>query len=298
MPSNHRFQADDFLVVPNKKLDLAKRSTKAGKELDEKQLADEALAADVSDLQLQQQLLFANRTHGLLIIIQGMDTSGKDGVIRHVMGAINPQGCRVFSFGPPTAIEQRHHFLWRPGPCLPEKGMISLFNRSYYEETLVVRVHPQFLEPQRIPGLHISKPKALNKLWTRRFKEIRTFERSLVNNGILVLKFFLHISHSEQRERLLARLREPDKHWKFNAGDLAERKLWSEYQRAYQQCMQETSTRLAPWFVIPADNKWYARGVIADLVAARLERLKMKFPEVSEPELARFPGYIQQLEQE
>jgi PPK2 family polyphosphate:nucleotide phosphotransferase len=298
MPVEHRFDACKFWVDPNSKLDLSKRSTKAGKELVDKKFAAEALAADVSLLQAQQELLFATKKYALLVIVQGMDTAGKDGMIRHVMGGVNPQGCRVYSFGPPNSTEQMHHFLWRPTPYLPEKGMISLFNRSYYEEVIAVRIHPRFLEPQSIPGVDLQKPKSLDQLWKRRFKEIRAFEQTLHVNGTLVLKFFLHLSHKEQRNRLLSRLREQKKFWKFNPRDMSERKLWSRYQEIFQACLQKTSSQEAPWFVIPADNKWYARAAIADIIAARLEDLQLSFPEVSEEQKAQFSQYIEKLESE
>ena len=296
MPKKHRFDATQFWVDPDKKLDLSKVSTKAGKELIDKRFAEESLAADVSALQQQQELLYASKGRALLIVIQGMDTSGKDGTIRHVMGAVNPQGCRVYSFGPPNSTERNHHFLWRPGPYLPEKGMISLFNRSYYEEVLVVRVHPEFLAPQRIPNVQLNRPKSLDALWKRRFKEIRTFEKTLDNNGTVVMKFFLHISSQEQRDRLLARLRAPQKYWKFNAGDLAERKLWPRYQTAFQDCLQRTSTQECPWYIIPADNKWYARAAVADIIATKLEQLALGFPEASKQEVAKYGEYIAELE--
>lgn len=298
MSPKHRFDESKFIVEPDKSLDLSKRTTKAGKELVDKQVAMEALAVDVTSLQEQQAVLYASKQYSLLIIIQGMDAAGKDGTIRHVMGAINPQGCRVYSFGPPNATEVKHHFLWRPGAYLPEKGMISLFNRSYYEEVLVVRVHPSFLEPQQIPGLRIDKPKSLEKLWEQRFKEIRTYERALVNNGTLVLKFFLHVSREEQKNRLLERLKAPEKFWKFNAKDLEERKLWKDYARAFEDCLAGTSTEEAPWFVIPADDKWYARAAIADIIASRLEQLDLEYPEVTEQQRAQYANYIQELEHE
>ncbi len=298
MAKKHRFDEAKFIVEPEKSLDLAKRTSKAGKELVDKQIAMEALAADVTSLQEQQAVLFATKQYSLLIIIQGMDAAGKDGTIRHVMGAINPQGCRVYSFGPPNSTEVKHHFLWRPSPYLPEKGMISLFNRSYYEEVLAVRVHPKFLEPQQIPGLKIDKPKSLEKLWEQRYKEMRTFERALFNNGTLVLKFYLHVSREEQRSRLLERLKDPEKFWKFNPRDLEERKLWKEYTTAFEECMESTSTEEAPWFIIPADDKWYARAAIADIIAARLEKLGLEYPDVTDEQKAEFATYIQQLEHE
>ena len=298
MAKKHRFDEAKFIVEPEKSLDLAKRTSKAGKELVDKQIAMEALAADVTSLQEQQAVLFATKQYSLLIIIQGMDAAGKDGTVRHVMGAINPQGCRVYSFGPPNSTEVKHHFLWRPSPYLPEKGMISLFNRSYYEEVLAVRVHPKFLEPQQIPGLKIDKPKSLEKLWEQRYKEMRTFERALFNNGTLVLKFYLHVSREEQRSRLLERLKDPEKFWKFNPRDLEERKLWKEYTTAFEECMESTSTEEAPWFIIPADDKWYARAAIADIIAARLEKLGLEYPDVTDEQKAEFATYIQQLEHE
>lgn len=298
MAKKHRFDESKFIVEPEKSLDLAKRTSKAGKELVDKQIAMEALAADVTSLQEQQAVLFASKQYSLLIIIQGMDAAGKDGTVRHVMGAINPQGCRVYSFGPPNSTEVKHHFLWRPSPYLPEKGMISLFNRSYYEEVLAVRVHPKFLEPQQIPGLKIDKPKSLEKLWEQRYKEMRTFERALFNNGTLVLKFYLHVSREEQRSRLLERLKDPEKYWKFNPRDLEERKLWKEYTTAFEECMESTSTEEAPWFIIPADDKWYARAAIADIIAARLEKLGLEYPDVTDEQKAEFATYIQQLEHE
>ena len=298
MAKKHRFDESKFIVEPEKSLDLAKRTSKAGKELVDKQIAMEALAADVTSLQEQQAVLFATKQYSLLIIIQGMDAAGKDGTVRHVMGAINPQGCLVYSFGPPNSTEVKHHFLWRPSPYLPEKGMISLFNRSYYEEVLAVRVHPKFLEPQQIPGLKIDKPKSLEKLWEQRYKEMRTFERALFNNGTLVLKFYLHVSREEQRSRLLERLKDPEKFWKFNPRDLEERKLWKEYTTAFEECMESTSTEEAPWFIIPADDKWYARAAIADIIAARLEKLGLEYPDVTDEQKAEFATYIQQLEHE
>lgn len=298
MPHDHRFKPSRFWVDPEKKLDLAKRPTKAGKELNDKEVAEETLAADVSALRKQQEVLYASKSHSLLIILQGIDTSGKDGTIRHVMGAINPQGCRVYSFGPPNATEQSHHFLWRPGPYLPEKGMISLFNRSYYEEVLAVRVHPEYLVPQNIPGVNIEKAKSLEALWKRRFKEIRAFEKTLIHNGTVVLKFFLNLSFDEQRKRLLSRLQEPDKHWKFNPNDLSERKLWSQYQKVIEDCLVQTSCAEAPWYLIPADSKWYARAAIADIIAAKLENLNLDYPKVSKDEKEKFASYIAELEQD
>lgn len=294
----HKFDEKRFIVEPKEKLNLSKRPNQAGKELGGKDAGIEALAQDVSYLQLAQEVLYASGSHSLLLIFQGMDAAGKDSTIRHVMGAINPQGCRVYSFKAPNDTELQHHFLWRPMPCLPGRGMISIFNRSYYEETLVVRVHPEFLGPQKIPGVDPNKPKSLGKLWRQRYREINAFESSLVANGTLVLKFFLHVSPDEQRERFMDRLTESEKHWKFNSGDLAERKLWPQYQMAFEETLSNTSTKAAPWFVIPADNKWYMRAAIADIIAARLEDLDLDFPEVDPEEAKQFDLFIEQLRNE
>lgn len=296
MTKGHRFSESKFRVVGGERLHLDKRSTKAGKELRDKTHAAEELATDVSSLQAAQQLLYASDSHSLLVILQGMDAAGKDGTIRHVMSGVNPQGCRVYSFKAPNAAELQHHFLMRAVPCLPARGMISIFNRSYYEEVLIVRVHPEFLVPQKLPQLSALKPKPLEKLWKRRFKEIRAFERSLAQQGMLILKFFLHVSREEQQERLMERLHQPDKNWKFNAGDLAERQRWPDYQHAFEEALAHTSTPWAPWFVIPADDKWYARAAIADIIAAQLEGLELQYPAVPDEERARFAEYARLLQ--
>jgi PPK2 family polyphosphate:nucleotide phosphotransferase len=298
MAKKHRFDEKKFLVEPGSQLQLSKRSTQAGKELNDKVHGAEALAADITALQEAQRRLYASNSHSLLVILQGMDAAGKDGTIRHVMNGVNAQGCRVYSFKAPSGAELDHHFLWRSIPCLPARGMISLFNRSYYEEVLVVRVHPEFLEPQRIPKLKSLKDKSLEKLWNRRYKEINGFEQILANNGTQIVKFYLHVSRDEQKERLLERLREPEKHWKFNANDLAERKLWPKYQKAFEEALSATSTKAAPWYVIPADDKWYARAAVADILAAKLESLELEYPTVSAEERATYDGLAQQLENE
>ena len=298
MNAAHRFSEEPFIVQPGETLDLSRRSTQAGNELKDKAHGVEELAHDVSALQAAQQLLYASDSPSLLVILQGMDAAGKDGTIRHVMGGVNPQGCRVYSFKAPNAAELEHHFLARAVPCLPARGMISLFNRSYYEEVLVVRVHPEFLLPQKLPQLTALRPKALDKLWQRRYREINAFERSLASHGTLILKFMLHVSANEQRGRLLERLQKPEKNWKFNAGDLEERKLWPQYQFAFEQALTHTSTKWAPWYVIPADNKWYARAAIADITAARLEGLGLRYPTVPQSEQVHFAEYARQLQAE
>lgn len=289
----HRFDPKKFRVKEGETLKLSKIATKAGDELDGKSQGVEALEQDLKQLQDAQERLFASGKRSLLVILQGMDTSGKDGIIRHVFRGMNPQGCRVIGFKAPNSEELGHHFLWRPMRYLPPKGLVSIFNRSYYEEVLVVRVHPKFLDAQ-----NLMPYKKLSDLWKRRYEEIRMFEKTLVESGTSVLKFYLHISRDEQRKRLLERLETPDKHWKFNAGDLAERKLWKEYEQAFEEAIPATSTKQAPWYIIPADDKWYARASVADLIASHLDGLDLEFPKVSPEELAKYSSYIEELKKE
>lgn len=290
---NHRFNAKKFLVDQHSKIQLEKIPTQAGDELAGKSQGAQALEADIQSLQEAQERLYASNRRALLVILQGMDTAGKDGIIRHVLRGVSPMGCRVHSFRAPNTEELEHHFLWRPMRFLPPKGVMAIFNRSYYEEVLVVRVHPKFLEPQ-----NLLPYKRLSDLWERRYREICSFEKTLVESGTSVLKFYLHISRKEQRKRLLERLQEPSKHWKFNAGDLAERKLWPQYIEAFEDALSNTSTSEAPWYVIPADDKWYARAAVADIIASHLESLDLQFPEVSEEVLSQFESYSQALRDE
>jgi PPK2 family polyphosphate:nucleotide phosphotransferase len=290
--NKHRFDANKFRVKESESIKLRKISTKAGDELAKKQ-GVEALTLDNNALQESQNRLFASGHQSLLIVLQGMDASGKDGTVRHVMSGVNPQGCRIYGFRAPNAEELQHHFLWRPMRFLPPHGMISIFNRSYYEEVIVVRVHPEFLGPQNLPPY-----KNLGDLWNRRYEEIRMFEQTLVNSGTSVLKFFLHVSQDEQKARMLERLTQPAKRWKFNERDLEERKLWDKYQEAIEDALPATSTKSAPWYVIPADDKWYARAAIADIIAAHLESLDLEYPKVSEQDEAKFALLAEQLKNE
>jgi PPK2 family polyphosphate:nucleotide phosphotransferase len=251
----------------------------AGLNLDKDELKD-LLTKDAERLGDLQERLFAEDKWALLVVLQGMDTAGKDGIIEHVMAGVDPQGCIVHAFKAPSPEEIDHDFLWRSAVRLPERGRIGIFNRSYYEEVLVVRVHPDFLERQKLPPAVTGKD-----IWKSRFKSIRNFERHLVRNGTVVLKFFLHISPQEQRERLLARLDEPAKRWKFNAGDIAERKLWDKYMAAYEDAIRATSTEDAPWYVVPADSKPFARLVVARAIVDTLSRLDLKFPTVGAADL-------------
>jgi PPK2 family polyphosphate:nucleotide phosphotransferase len=222
-----------------------------------------------------QEKLYAQNRWAVLAVFQAMDAAGKDGAIKHVMSGVNPQGCQVHAFKAPSEEELDHDFLWRIAKALPEHGRIGIFNRSHYEEVLVARVHPDILAHQRLPSALMSKG-----IWEERFKSIREFERHLARNGTLVLKFFLHISKEEQRRRFLARLEEPAKRWKFQMEDVAERKLWDKYMHAYEAAIRATSREDALWYVVPADNKWFARLVIAEAMVAAMEGLKLEFPKV------------------
>ncbi|MFN7892709.1 MAG: PPK2 family polyphosphate kinase [Pirellula sp.] len=286
----HRFEAKKFRVKEGDSVDLAKISTKAGTEFSKKQEGIDSLLEDNTALSEGQSKLFAAGQRSVLIILQGMDASGKDGTIRHVMHGVNPQGCRVFSFKAPNSEEVLHHFLWRPMRFMPERGMITIFNRSYYEEVMVVRVHPEFLEAQRLPPY-----KKLGDLWKKRHKEIRTFEETIVSSGTSVLKFFLHVSREEQKAQLMERLLEPEKRWKFNARDLDERGKWDEYRSAFEDAISATSTKTAPWYIIPADDKWYARAAIADIIAAHLESLDLEYPKVTKEDEAQYALLLERL---
>jgi PPK2 family polyphosphate:nucleotide phosphotransferase len=229
----------------------------------------------LKDLSRLQDVLYAHDRYALLLIFQAMDAAGKDSAIKHVMSGLNPQGCEVYAFKVPSTEELDHDFLWRTNRCLPERGRIGVFNRSYYEEVLVVRVHPQILEKQKLPPQLVTK-----RIWEERYDDIRALERHLTRNGTVVRKFFLHVSKEEQRRRFLARLDEPKKNWKFSAADVEERACWKDYQRAYEEMIGATATPDAPWYVVPADHKWFTRMVVADVVRETLRDLDLHYPEV------------------
>jgi PPK2 family polyphosphate:nucleotide phosphotransferase len=235
------------------------------------------LAQGIARLRELQDRLYAQDRWAALLIFQAMDAAGKDSTIEHVMSGVNPQGTQVFSFKAPSAEELDHDFLWRTSRCLPERGRIGIFNRSYYEEVLVVRVHPGILAAQKLPSELVG-----DDIWSQRFEDINAFERYLSRNGTLVLKFFLHVSREEQRKRFLARLDDPDKNWKFALGDVKEREHWDDYMKAYQDMIGATSTEHAPWHVIPADHKWFMRMAVADVIVDGLEGLKLQYPAVDE----------------
>jgi len=237
--------------------------------------AGELLAKGVSRMADLQDKLYAQNRWGLLLVFQAMDAAGKDGVIKHVMSGVNPQGCQVYSFKAPSVEELNHDYLWRNMKCLPERGRIGIFNRSYYEEVLVVRVHPEILAKERIPATVVSK-----NIWNERFEDICSFERYLSRNGFVIRKFFLNVSKKEQKKRFLDRLQQPEKNWKFSSADLHEREDWDEYMSAYEEMIANTSTPHAPWFVIPADNKWFTRLAVAAAIVDALDDLELSYPKM------------------
>jgi PPK2 family polyphosphate:nucleotide phosphotransferase len=269
-----------FRVTPGKRFRLADHDPAwagddAIPEKERKEIAQGFLASDVEDLAAMQELLWASDSWSVLVVFQAMDAAGKDGAIKHVMSGINPQGVEVTSFKKPSDEELDHTFLWRCMKRLPERGRIGIFNRSYYEEVLVVRVHDQLLKAQRIPGV-----KSDRTTWDERFDDINAFERHLTRNGTAVVKFFLNVSRAEQKKRFLARIDEPDKHWKFSPADVAERQHWDEYMRAYEEAIGATSTAEAPWYVVPADKKWVSRAVVAAVLAGTIRTLGLHWPPV------------------
>jgi PPK2 family polyphosphate:nucleotide phosphotransferase len=247
---------------------------------EDKPRAKEALATGIATLAELQDMLYAQDHWAVLLIFQAMDAAGKDGTIKHVMSGVNPQGCQVYSFKSPSPEELDHDFLWRCMKNVPERGRIGIFNRSYYEETLVVRVHPEFLEQERLPPELVTKD-----IWQQRFQDIRSFERYLTRNGVVIRKFFLHVSKREQKRRFLERLENPEKNWKFSANDIKERAFWDEYMTAYEDMIRHTATPEAPWYVVPADNKWFTRTVVAAAVIETLDSLDLHYPKVSKKKL-------------
>ena len=257
-------------------IDLAQWATQGKPLCKSKKGYDKALQDQIEQLSAQQRLLYASDRHALLLIFQAMDTAGKDGAIRHVMSGVNPQGCQVFSFQHPSAQELQHDFLWRTTRHLPERGRIGIFNRSYYEEVLIVRVHSSILHSQGAGELAAGE-----SVWTSRFRSIVELERHLHANGTRVVKVYLHLSKDEQRKRLLARIDEPEKSWKFSLADVTERKFWDAYMQAYGQALGATSTADSPWFIVPADDKFDARLIVSQIVLDALQNLKMHYPKVS-----------------
>jgi PPK2 family polyphosphate:nucleotide phosphotransferase len=265
---------DTFRAAEDKKIHLRDWPTKVKKLYHSGTHYEEMLADHIHRLDKQQRLLYASNRYAVLIIFQAMDAAGKDGVIRHVMSGINPQGCQVFSYKHPSASELAHDFLWRTTRDLPERGKIGIFNRSYYEEVLIARVHPDILKAENLPEADGKK------IWDHRFRAIRDLEWHLHNNGTCIVKFFLHISKEEQRKRFLARIEDPDKNWKFNPADVEERGYWKDYMHAYQQAISATTTEQCPWYIVPADDKRNARLIVSQIILSQLARLDLRYPSV------------------
>jgi len=270
-------ESEHFLVPYNKKIDLRSYDPGYTGDFKHKKEAKKKLQDDIKKLIQLQDVLYASNTYGLLIIIQALDAAGKDSVIKHVMSGVNPQGCQVLSFKAPSTEELNHDYLWRCLKSTPEKGKIGIFNRSYYEEVLITRVHPDLLDKEKLPPY-----KDLQSLITERFEEINHFEKYLIKNGIILLKFFLNVSKKEQKDRFLKRINLPEKNWKFSLTDVKERAHWEDYINAFEDVFNNTSTKNAPWHIIPADNKWFTHTVIADIIVKKLKELNLKYPEVSE----------------
>jgi PPK2 family polyphosphate:nucleotide phosphotransferase len=287
-----KIKSDDFRVHA-KKFNLAKSPTSVDRYFKSKREYQEILEEHTAQLSALQNLLYADDRYAVLLIFQAMDAAGKDGAIKHVMSGVNPQGCQVFSFKHPSAEDLDHDFLWRTTVCLPERGRIGIFNRSYYEEVLIVRVHPEILSAQRLP------PESLDgDVWAGRYRSIVDLEEHLHRNGTRIVKFFLHISKEEQRRRFLERIDQPEKNWKFSEVDMKERELWDEYMQAYEDCMRATSTRTAPWYVVPADDKRNARLIISQIVVDTLQSLQLTYPKLDKNQLKELHSLRKQLEKE
>ena len=283
-----------FIVPPGKRISLQKNYDPSYTDgYINKKDAKEKLRATVQQLAIYQDILYAQNTCALLLIFQAMDAAGKDSTIKHVMSGVNPQGFQVFSFKAPSEEELDHDYLWRSAKALPERGRIGIFNRSYYEEVLVVRVHPEILHKQQLTEFPNG-----DKIWFSRFEEINNFEKYLVNNGIIILKFFLNVSKEEQRKRFLKRIETPEKNWKFSRSDVRERNFWDKYMYAYEEVFNHTSTPWAPWHIIPADHKWFTRLTVADIICSKLEELNLKYPSVNEEKKRHLLEAKQMLEQE
>ncbi len=285
VPDDRKVQLKNFPTHCNVSQDLS--------EAEERQLAEQVLRDSVAELADAQDRVYAADSWSVLVIFQALDAAGKDGTIKHVMSGVNPQGCQVHSFKKPSDEELDHDFLWRCTKALPERGRIGIFNRSYYEEVLVVKVHPELLNFQRLPDANPTK-----QFWKGRYKDIRKFEEHLERNGTRVVKFFLNASKDEQKRRFLERINDPKKHWKFATGDVQERSFWDQYMQAYESMLAETSTSEAPWYVIPADQKWLCRALVSRILVTTIDSLGAKYPKVSPEQLSKLDECRQQLEGE
>lgn len=285
---------DHFIVPPGKKIKLKDYDPAFTGKFKDKSEATEKLKGDILKLAKLQDILYAQNTYALLVIFQAMDAAGKDGTIRHVMSGVNPQGTQVYSFKGPSSEELDHDYLWRSFKALPERGRIGIFNRSYYEEVLVVRVHPEILGFQQLP----AETKNKKSIWKSRFEEINNFEQYLHSNGIHVLKFFLNVSKDEQKRRFLARINTPEKNWKFSVNDAKERAFWDDYMDAFEDTFNHTSTDWAPWHIVPADNKWFTRAAVADIIITKLKSLDLSYPQLSETHMQNLQKAKELLESE
>lgn len=278
---------EKYLV--NKKINLDDYSTKCEEDLKKQHVTDELMPKNLKLLEKYQEMLYAEGKQGLLIVIQAMDTAGKDGLIRHVFTSFNPQGVFVAPFKVPSKEELSHDYLWRIHKVVPARGGVTIFNRSYYEDVIVAKVHNLPMQ-QNLPDNMKN-----DKIWNERYEQIRNYEKYLNDNGIEVLKFFLHLSKKEQKARLLARINEADKNWKFSSADMEERKFWNDYQKAYEKALNETSTKHSPWYVIPADKKWFARYLVSEIVVKKFEKMNPKIPELAADELQKLQSWKQVL---
>lgn len=274
------FEEEKIIAKPRTPVSLQDYPTHYTGNLKEKQEAKDIMKGNLNKLKDLQDKLYAYNQFSVLLIFQAMDAGGKDSTIRHVMSGVNPQGCQVFSFKQPSHEELEHDFLWRTYRALPERGRIGIFNRSYYEEVLVTRVHPEYILKQRIPGVQ-SLDDIQDTFWEERYRSINEMERHLSNNGTVILKFFLHVSKEEQKKRFLKRIHRDDKNWKFTMSDVREREHWDEYQVAFEKAISHTSTEYAPWYIIPADHKWFMRTVVSQIIVERMEALNLHYPRVS-----------------
>ena len=286
-----KIKIKQFQVNKKDKVKLKERPTKVDAFYSSKDEYEDLLIGQIKELGALQQLQYASDRYSLLVIFQAMDAAGKDGAIKHVMSGINPQGCQVFSFKHPSATDLDHDFLWRTNQCLPERGRIGIFNRSYYEEVLVVRVHPEILKAEQLP----DQDKDNKSIWKHRYESIVDSEKHLHRNGTRIIKFFLHVSKDEQKRRFLDRIENPEKNWKFSAADIEERKFWDDYRYAYEECLSNTSTDHSPWYVIPADDKLNARLIISEVIINALKELDMQYPITDDAKKAELATIREQL---
>jgi PPK2 family polyphosphate:nucleotide phosphotransferase len=286
-----KIKSKDYQVKEGEKVNLKKWPTLVKPVYQSKEQYQELLDTQVGELSELQQLQYASNRYSVLLIFQAMDAAGKDGAIKHVMSGVNPQGCQVFSFKHPSAAELEHDFLWRTTQCLPERGRIGIFNRSYYEEVLIVRVHPEILKSQGLPDGLVNE----KTIWKERYRSIVDLENHLHRNGTRIIKFFLHLSEEEQRKRFLDRIDEPEKNWKFSLADIEERKFWKQYMQAYEACLSATSTKIAPWYVVPADDKENARLIVSRIILDTFKSLKMRYPQTDAKRLEELQSIRVQL---